>query len=79
MSYCCRCSAAMANVTLFDGSLLDRVDLLMLALDFDLLVRLLVDNSQVDYSSVAVSIRWQLSTKNDETKLLPFFIFRILK
>lgn len=57
----------MANVTLVDGSLLDKVDLLMLALDFDSLVQLLVvDSSRVDCSSVVVSIRWQLSTKKRE-------------
>lgn len=51
-------------MTLADGSWLDRVDLLTLALDFDSLVRLLADNPQLDYSSVAVSIRWQLSKTN---------------
>lgn len=50
----------MANATLVDGSSLDRVDLLMLTLDFDSLMRRLADSPEWDCSSVAVSTRWQL-------------------
>lgn len=59
----------MASATLVDGSSLDKVDLMMLTLDFDSLMRRrLADSPEWDCSSVVVSIRWQLSKTTAKKK-----------